>query len=99
MIRNNPSLPPLGPAPLRITVATMNYDLAMMALDGLARAPLTIETQEGTVVIKGVAASFKELARLCLLMGSADAAADDSFELQPGRHVSASSPMVTLRLV
>ena len=76
----------------------MNYDLAMMALDGLTRAPLTVETQGGTIVIKGIAASFKELARLCLLMGGAEGEADDAFELQPGRHVSAASPMVTLRL-
>lgn len=76
----------------------MNYDLAMMALDGLARAPLTIETQGGTVVIRGVQASFKELARLCLLIGGGEAEPDDSFELQPGRHVTSQSPMVTLRL-
>ena len=76
----------------------MNYDLAMMALDGLARAPLTIETQNGTIVIKGIAASFKELARLCLLIGGGETTPVDSFELQPGRHLSASSPMVTLRL-
>jgi len=66
----------------------MNYDLAMMALDGLARAPLTIEARGGTLVIKGAAASFKELARLCLLIGGGEATAEDSFELQPGRHVT-----------
>jgi len=76
----------------------MNYDLAMMALDGLARAPLTIETQNGTVVIRGMAASFKELARLCLLIGGGEASAEDSFELQPGRHVSGASPTVRLQL-
>jgi hypothetical protein len=76
----------------------MNYDLAMMALDGLARAPLTIERQNDTIVIKGIAASFKELARLCLLMGGGEAGAEDSFELQPGRHVSAASPIVRLQL-
>jgi len=76
----------------------MNYDLAMMALDGLARAPLTIETQNGAIVIKGIAGSFKELARLCLLIGGGETTPEDSFELQPGRHLSASSPMVTLRL-
>ena len=76
----------------------MNYDLAMMALDGLARAPLTIERQGDTIVIKGIAASFKELARLCLLIGGGEAEPNDSFELQPGRHVSGASPAVTLRL-
>jgi len=76
----------------------MNYDLAMMALDGLARAPLTVETQGGAVVIKGMAASFRELARLCLLMGGGETQPEDSFELQPGRHVTGGSPLVTLRL-
>lgn len=76
----------------------MNYDLAMMALDGLARAPLTVESDGGTIVIRGAAASFKELARLCLLIGGGEAEPDDSFELQPGRHVTAQSPHVALRL-
>jgi len=77
----------------------MNYDLAMMALDGLARAPLTIEKQpDGTLVITGIPASFKELARLCLLIGGGEAEPDDSFELQPGRHVTDGSPMVRLQL-
>jgi len=76
----------------------MNYDLAMMSLDGLARAPLTVEREGNTIVIKGVAASFKELARLCLLLGGAETEPDDSFELQPGRHVTDASPMVALRL-
>ncbi len=79
-------------------VPTMNYDLAIMALDGLARAPLTIDTKDGAVVIRGPAASFKELARLCLLMGGADTQPDDSFELQPGRHLTSASPQMTLRL-
>jgi hypothetical protein len=77
----------------------MNYDLAMMALDGLARAPLTVERQGGTIVITGIAASFKEFARLCLLIGGGEAQPEDSFELQPGRHLSAASPTVTLRLM
>jgi formylmethanofuran dehydrogenase subunit C len=76
----------------------MNYDLAMMALDGLARAPLTIEMRDGAVVIKGAAASFKELARLCLLLGGSEATAEDSFELQPGRHVTKGSSAVRLQL-
>ena len=77
----------------------MNYDLAMMALDGLARAPLTVErAADGTVVITGIGASFKELARLCLLMGGGEATPEDSFELLPGRHVTPDSPTLQLRL-
>jgi hypothetical protein len=77
----------------------MNYDLAMMALDGLARAPLTVERQaDGTIVFTGIGASFKELARLCLLMGGGEATPEDSFELLPGRHVTDRSPLVRLKL-
>ena len=43
----------------------MNYDLAMMALEGMARAPMSLRVDGGEVVIEGEAASFKELARLC----------------------------------
>jgi hypothetical protein len=75
----------------------MNYDLAMMALEGLARAPLTIRNDGSQLVIEGAPASFKDLARLFLLLGSADATRDDSFELQPGVHVIATAPKVVLR--
>lgn len=75
----------------------MNYDLAMMALEGLARAPLSIRTEGTQLVIEGQPASFKELARLFLLLGSAEATRDDSFELQPGVHVVATAPKVVLR--
>jgi hypothetical protein len=77
----------------------MNYDLAIMALEGLARAPLTVRREGETVVIEGAGASFKELARLCLLIGGAEAEPEDSFELQPGTHVTQSSSMLRLRLV
>ncbi|HEV7919455.1 MAG TPA: hypothetical protein VGR02_01560 [Thermoanaerobaculia bacterium] len=63
----------------------MNYDLAMMALEGLARGPLSVRADGSEVVIEGSPASFKELARLCLLLGGATG--DEEFELQPGVHV------------
>jgi hypothetical protein len=75
----------------------MNYDLAMMALEGLARAPMRVEVGKDAVVIEGEPASFKELARLCLLLGGVQTA-EDSFELQNGVHVTASSPPLRLRL-
>lgn len=75
----------------------MNYDLAMMALDGLSRAPLTLRVEGGRVTISGEAASFKELARLCLLLGGAGTD-DDSFELQPSVHVGKGSPGLKLEL-
>ena len=75
----------------------MNYDLAMMALDGLMRTPLTVRTDSASVTLTGEPAAFRELARLCLLLGGASDA-DDSFELQPNVHVTASSPKVMLKL-
>ena len=88
-------------AALRMTggyTAPMNYDLAMMALEGLTRGPLTVRVEGKSVVIEGPGASFKELARLCLLLGGAEATAEDRFELQPGTHVTAGSPMLRLQL-
>ena len=73
----------------------MNYDLAIMALEGLTRAPLTIRTANGSIVIEGAQASFKELARLCLLIGGGQAG-EEVFELQPGVHVTKDSPMLRL---
>jgi hypothetical protein len=75
----------------------MNYDLAMMALDGLMRTPLTVRADATSVTFTGEPAAFKELARLCLLLGGASDH-DDAFELKPGVHVTADSPLVNLRL-
>ena len=74
----------------------MNFDLAIMALEGLARAPLTVRVEKNSVVIEGEQASFKELARLCLLIGGGQVS-DDAFELQPGVHVTHGSPLLRLR--
>jgi hypothetical protein len=75
----------------------MNYDLAMMALEGLTRSPMVLRTLNGEVVIEGDAASFKELARLCLLLGGVQSA-EDAFELKPGVHVTGESPALRLKL-
>ena len=75
----------------------MNYDLAIMALEGLARSPLAVSASGGEVVIEADAASFKELARLCLLLGGVQTA-EESFELSPGVHVQGGSPVLRLRL-
>ena len=74
----------------------MNYDLAMMALEGLGRSPLTVSTTSSEVVIEGSSAALKELARLLLLIAS-DENDNDACELRPGVHVSAASPMLRLR--
>jgi hypothetical protein len=76
----------------------MNYDLAMMALEGLARAPMAVRTSGGEVTIEASAASFKELARLCLLLGGVQTDAEE-FELRPGVHLAKDSPGLRLRVV
>ena len=76
----------------------MNYDLAMMALEGMTRAPMTVRIENGEVVVEGSGASFKELARLCLLLGGAQTE-EDGFDLQPSVHVTKGSNPVRLRLV
>ena len=73
----------------------MNYDLAIMALEGLTRAPLSITMKNGELTIDGEPAAFKELARLCLLIGGG--ASEDAFELQPGVHVTKESPALRLQ--
>jgi hypothetical protein len=75
----------------------MNYDLAMMALEGLSRAPMRVLAENGEIVIEAEQASFKELARLCLLLGGVQTA-EDAFELAPGTHVTSDSPLLRLRL-
>jgi hypothetical protein len=49
------------------------------------------------VVIEGEQASFKELARLCLLIGGGQVT-EDAFELQPGVHVTKGSSALKLQL-
>ena len=75
----------------------MNYDLAMMALDGMARAPMSLRVEGGDVVIEAEAASFKELARLCLLLGGTQSDREE-FELAPGVHLTRESPKLKLRV-
>jgi hypothetical protein len=76
----------------------MNYDLALMALDGLSRAPLTVRVDAGCVTISGQPAAFKDFARLCLLLGGAGTSNEEAFDLQPSVHVAAGSPGVKLEL-
>lgn len=75
----------------------MNYDLAVMALEGIARAPITIRSAADEVTIEGSAPALKELARLCLLI-AADSDDDDAIELQQGTHLTGGSPALRIRV-
>lgn len=75
----------------------MNYDLAMMALEGLTRAPLKVQMRPDGVEIEGSGSAFKELARLCLLLGGEETKQGEEFELKSPLHVARSSPGLRLR--
>ena len=64
----------------------MNYDLAMMALEGLTRSRLNVSTQNGEVVIEAEPAAYKDFARLCLLLGGGSE--EEGFELKSGVHLN-----------
>jgi hypothetical protein len=74
----------------------VSYDLAIMALEGLTKSPLAVRVEGDEVVVEGTPASFKELARLCLLLGGGHLQED--FELQQGTHVQVQSKRVRLRV-
>ena len=65
----------------------MNYDLAIMALEGLARLPMRVKVVENEIVIEGEPAAFKDFARLCLLLGGDTVGGAEEFELLPDVHV------------
>lgn len=75
----------------------MSYDLAIMALEGLSRLPLTVRSEGSDVVIEASPAAFKDLARLCLLLGGGHI--EEEFELQPGVHSTKASQRLRLRTV
>lgn len=76
----------------------MNYDLAIMALEGLGKSPLMLRVDGNDITIEGSQASFKELARLCLLMGSPETSSEEIIELQPGVHLQNDSSGLRLRI-
>ena len=76
----------------------MNYDLAMMALEGLSKAPARVLADGGVVRVDASSAGFKELARLCLLLGSQDVAIGETFELKSPAHLAKGSASLVLTL-
>ena len=77
----------------------MNYDLAIMALEGLARSPSEIDVAKDEITITATPATFKELARLCLLLGGDNVGGAEGFDLQPGVHVTGPALKVRLQFV
>jgi hypothetical protein len=65
----------------------VNYDLAIMALEGLARSPLRASVENGEILIEAEPEAFRHLARLCLLLGGENVGGADGFELQNGVHL------------
>ena len=63
----------------------MNYDLAMMALEGLTRSHMNVSVENGEVIVEATPATYKEFARLCLLLGGGSE--EEGFELKIGVHV------------
>ena len=74
----------------------VNVELAMMALEGLAKAPVSVHAAGGEVVLEGDRLALRELARLLLLLGSDTSDPEDGFELSPGTHTTQGS--LTLRI-
>jgi len=73
----------------------VNYDLAMMALEGLTRSHLRVTNESGEMVIEATPAAYKELARLCLLLGGGSE--EEGFELRPGVHVDGAALRLKVR--
>lgn len=75
----------------------MNYDLAMMALEGLSDAPVRVHAAGKEIVVQGSAKSLRELARLLLLLGGESAKSGDEFELIPDSHLTRDSMKLKLQ--
>ncbi len=76
----------------------MNLDLALMTLESLAKSPVEISAENGSIVLEGEQAGFKDLARLLLLLGASDAEPGDEFVLEPAIHTTKGSATVRIRL-
>ena len=76
----------------------MNYDLAMMALEGLSISPITIDVKGKVIELRGEPAGYKELARLLLLISGEGVDRTEEIELTPGVHLGEGSHSVRIRL-
>ena len=76
----------------------MNYDLAILALEGLAASPLTTDAGESGIEIRGSGPAFRELARLCLLLGNDATSPGETVELSVPMHLRDGSLPLKLQL-
>jgi hypothetical protein len=76
----------------------LNYDLAIRALEGLSASPLTTDAGESGIEIRGSGPAFRELARLCLLLGNEATAPGEAIELTVPMHLRDGSLPLRLEL-
>lgn len=77
----------------------INLDLAIMALEGLTKNPVSIDASGEEIAIEASSSGIRELARLLLLVGGDDAEAGEEITLEPGLHTTAGSPRLRVRRV
>jgi hypothetical protein len=77
----------------------INLDLAMMALEGLTKEPMSVAVGDGEILVEASSKGLRELARLLLLAGGDDTEPGEEITLEPGLHVVAGSPRLRVRRV
>lgn len=77
----------------------INLDLAIMALDGLTKNPVSIETSRDEILIEASSKGLRELARLLLLVGGDEAGEGEEITLEPGLHTVVGSSRLRVRRV
>ena len=77
----------------------INLDLAIMALEGLTKNPVSIDTSGDEILVEASSRSIRELARLLLLVGGDDAEPGEEITLEPTLHTTPGSPRLRVRRV
>lgn len=77
----------------------INLDLAIMALEGLTKNPVSIGANGDEIVLEASLKGIRELARLLLLVGGDDAEPGEEITLEPGLHTTGDSPRLRVRRV
>jgi len=77
----------------------INLDLAIMALEGLTRNPVSVEASDSEILVEASSKGIRELARLLLLVGGDDVDPGEEIILEPGLHTTGSSLRLRVRRV